>query len=395
MISRLLKPPKTSALLFGPRMTGKSTWLRHHCKDWLWIDLLREANFQLYLAEPGRLRKEVENLEKKVPGIVIDEIQRVPALLNEVQALIEERKIRFFLSGSSARKLKRDGANLLAGRAVELHLFPLTLQEIERAQDQDAVKKFSLESVLKYGSLPAVYLEDEKEKIQILRTYVSTYLREEIQAEGFVRNLPSFSKFLLLAAESCGQELNYTEISRETTVSSKTIREYFSILEDTWLGYLLMPWERSVRKQLAGSPKFFFFDNGVTNALRESLSSHLSNDDRGRLFEQWMINEIRAQLAYAQFEGSFYFWRVRGGSEVDLVLARGSKPVAAIEIKHTANPGLKHFSGLNAFADEYPNVPRYLVCTTQRSYVEGGVKVENYQEFLSNIRERVNGKIFE
>lgn len=382
MISRRLRPPRSSALLFGPRMTGKSTWLRHHCPDWLWIDLLQEDNFQLYLSDPSRLRKEVLALTVKPPGVVIDEIQRVPALLNEVQSLIEEQGLKFYLSGSSARKLKRGGANLLAGRAIELRLFPLTLPEI---QSYDSGAVFRLDDVLRFGTLPKVCLSDEAEKKRILRTYAGTYLHHEIQAEGLVRSLPSFSRFLSIAAETCGQEVNFSEISRETTVKSKTIREYFSVLQDTWLGYLLPPWEKSVRKQLAGSPKFYFFDNGVANALREALSGSLAPEARDPLFEQWVINGIRAELSYREFEGSLFFWRARGGSEVDLLIARGSKPVAAIEIKHTSNPGPKHFAGLKSIAEEYPKLDRFLICTVARPYVDSGIRVCGYSQFLAEL----------
>lgn len=377
MISRRLKPPGSSCLLFGPRMTGKSTWLRHHCAEWLWVDLLRESDFQLYLSEPARLRKELDATARKPPGVVIDEVQRVPALLNEVQALIEERGTRFFLSGSSARKLRRGGANLLAGRAAELRLFPLTFLE--------AGSKFRLEDALRFGMLPKVFLSKEPEKRRILRSYVGTYLREEVQAEGLVRNLPSFSKFLALAADACAQELNFSEISRQTTVKSKTIREYFGILEDTWLGHLLPPWDRTVRKQLAGSPKFYFFDNGVANALRETLSGDVANETRGALFEQWVINEIRAELSYREFEGSLYFWKARGGAEVDLLVAKGSTPIAAIEIKRTSRPGPRHFTGLKSIAEEYPKIDRFLVCTAPRPYVERGTRVYPYQRFLEDL----------
>ncbi len=392
MISRRIQPPDSSAFLFGPRMTGKSTWLRHFCSDWLWIDLLQESNYQLYLAEPSRLRKEIEMQQSKIQlRVVIDEIQRVPSLLNEVQSLMEDKGVKFLLSGSSARKLKRGGANLLAGRAIALRLFPLTFLEIQNNSSDSKLNLFRLDDALQFGLLPKVFLSDEVEKKRILRTYVSTYLYEEIQAEGLVRNLPSFSRFLTLAAETVGQEVNYSDISRETTVKSKTIREYFSILEDTWLGYLLSPWQRSVRKQLAGSPKFYFFDNGVTNGLRESLGSGLSLESRGILFEQLIINEIRAELSYQEFEGSFYFWRARGGLEIDLLIARGTKPILAIEIKHTANPGARHLAGLKSIEEEYPKLDQILICSVPRSYVQDGIRVYNYQQFLKDLG---NGKIF-
>lgn len=311
---------------------------------------------------------------------MIDEIQRVPSLLNEVHRLIEDSQLRFALSGSSARKLKRGGSNLLAGRADDLRLFPLLPEEIGSA--------FDLDSALRWGTLPAVWLEDAAGKKNILRSYVSTYLREEIQAEGYVRNLPSFSRFLNLAAESIAQEVSYANIARETSVTSKTIREYFGILEDTLVGFLLPPWTRSIRKQLAGSPKFYFFDNGVTNALRENLSDRPNEQALGSLFEQWVIQSIRAVLAYRQFEGSIYFWRARGGREVDVVIAKGSKPVLAIEIKSTRRPDLRDCASLVSFREEYPKVESVLVTRQPRAARLGAFDSMPAIDFLKDLARR-------
>lgn len=373
----LLIPNKGSFFLFGPRMTGKSTWLKMNLDSALNIDLLEEANFQSYLGDPSRLYRELISYAQKSPKgwVVIDEIQRIPSLLNEVHRVLEQTSLRFALSGSSARKLKRGGANLLAGRAANLRLFSLTEQEMG--------EHFDLESSILWGGLPAVFTEDDfQRRKNILYSYVTTYLREEVQAEGLVRNLPAFSRFLQLATESIGQEISYTSISNETSVRSKTIKDYFEILEDTLIGFLLPPWKNTVRKQLAGSPKFYLFDNGVTNALRENLTDRPTGSVRGALFEQWVLQQIRALFSYRQYEGSFYFWRARGGNEIDLLIARGSKPVLAIEIKSTTRPTERDFAGLRSFAEEYPLVPRVLISQQSRSALFGKDHSYPFQEFF-------------
>ena len=380
MISRSIKvPTQRSFFLFGPRMTGKSTWIQSEFKSALRIDLLEEQNFLVYLSHPEELEKEVLAYYKKHPKgwVVIDEIQRVPALLNEVHRLIEKYNCKFGLTGSSARKLKRGGANLLAGRANEMKIFPLTTIELK---DQ-----FNLEAAIHWGTLPAVWTSEADVKKQILRSYVSTYLREEIQAEGIVRNLPSFSKSLQLAAENISKEVNYSEISKQTGVVSKTIAGYFSIIEDSFIGFLLPPWSKTVRKELAGSPKFYFFDNGVTNALRENLTDMPTGEVYGYLFEQFIIQQVRAILSYREFEGSIYYWKARGGKEVDLIIARGSKPILAVEIKATTRPGVSDFSGLASFAEEYPKVPGVLVTRQPRSTVQNQFEGIPVLEFLKRL----------
>jgi predicted AAA+ superfamily ATPase len=244
-------------------------------------------------------------------------------------------------------------------------MFPLTFEEL--ADD------FNLDDILHWGSLPSVWTSAPEDKKAILRSYVGLYLREEIQAERIVRNLPSFSRFLALAAESASREVNYTEISRETGVTSKTIREYYSALEETLIGFFLPPWKKSVRKQLAGSPKFYLFDNGVTNALMERLSDSPKGEVRGTLLEQWLLQEVRAIMSYHQVEGSMSYWKARGGHEVDLVISRGPKPILAVEIKHTSNPGGSHFAGLRSFGEEYPKVPKILVTLQDRPAIAGDI----------------------
>ncbi|NDG84790.1 MAG: ATP-binding protein [Proteobacteria bacterium] len=380
MISRSIHAPsKRSFFLFGPRTTGKSTWLKHTFPDALRIDLLKQENLLRYLADPGALDGEVGAHLKRNPStlILIDEIQRVPELLNEIHRLIEDRGARFGLTGSSARKLKRGGANLLAGRATEMHLFPFTPMELG--------SDFELEAALRWGTLPPVWLSDAAEKRDILRSYASVYLREEIQAEGLVRNLPSFSKFLQLAAEGVSRELNYSAISRETGVASKTIASFFTILEDTLIGFHLPPWTRSVRKGLAGSPKFYLFDNGITNALRENLSDPPKGDVYGMLFEQFVIQQVRALLSYRGFEGSLSFWRARGGLEVDLVISRGRRPLLAVEIKSTRNPGPRDFAGLASFQEEFPDTPGVVVSRQPRPSLHGSQESLPVLDFLNRL----------
>jgi len=363
MIPRALIAQKHSFFLFGPRLTGKSTWLKQNLPEALWIDLLNESNYQLYLSQPSKLESELAyHARKKSPSfVVIDEIQRIPTLLNTVHEAIEKWGLRFALSGSSARKLKRGGANLLAGRAQELHLFPLTSLELSNT--------FDLKQSIKFGTLPYVYLSDNELKKQTLRSYVSTYLREEVQAEGFVRNLPAFSKVLQLASECIAQEINFSSISRETGITSKTIRDYFHILEDTLIAYLLPPFTKSIRKQLAGSPKFYFFDNGVTNALREHLNDDPTGEIMGALFEQFIINQTRSLLSYQQFEGNLSFWKVRGGNELDLVISKGSRPILGVEIKSSPKPNSKDLAGIRSFQEEFPKVECILVSRTERSFL--------------------------
>jgi predicted AAA+ superfamily ATPase len=362
-------------------MTGKSTWLQQNFKGALKIDLLHEQTYINYLTDTGLLEREVLAFHKKDPQgwVLIDEIQRIPSLLNEVHRLIEAHKIKFGLTGSSARKLKRGGGNLLAGRATELKLFPLT--SIELAHD------FDLEMAMRFGTLPEAWTSHLAEKRQLLQSYASVYLKEEIQAEGLVRNLPSFAKFLRLAAESVSHEINYSSIAKETGVASKTITGYFSILEDTFIGFFLPPWTSTVRKELAGSPKFYFFDNGVTNALRENLTDPPTGDVYGRLFEQFVIQQVRSILHYRSFEGSLSYWKARGGREVDLVISRGSKPLLAIEIKATTRPSKEDFGGLVSFSDEYPKVPGLVVSNQIRATEYGPYQALPVLEFLQSLHD--------
>ncbi|QQR79804.1 MAG: ATP-binding protein [Deltaproteobacteria bacterium] len=241
-----------SLFLFGPRQTGKTSLVRSLFKPDLQINLLRTSEFIKYTKDPSLLRKEVEALPQSKHIIVfIDEIQKCSEMLNEIHALIEDCKVQFILTGSSARKLRQKGVNLLGGRALTYHLFPLTHEELQ--------EKFSRENILHYGSLPSIILEPkDSQKKGLLRSYVETYLREEIQQEASTRNIPAFARFLELAGFENGHILNWSNIAREVGVHASTIKEYFQILQDTLLGFYLDPYSKSVRTKIVSHPKFYF-----------------------------------------------------------------------------------------------------------------------------------------
>ena len=316
-------PKGRSAFLWGPRRVGKSFWIREHLPNAPLIDLLQSDVYGEYAARPALLRE--RHADQRHPVIVIDEVQKVPALLDEVHGLIERGGVRFILTGSSARKLRRGGANLLAGRAVSLLLHPLVVDEHG--------DHFDLERALRIGALPAVVASDDSEARTRLRDYTETYLREEILAESLVRNLGGFARFLDVAAAQCGELLNVAAVARDAGVSVRTVSDYYQILEDTLLGFRLDAYRRSTRKRLVAHPKFYLFDTGVTNALNRRLTSDLDPVTRGRVFEQWIVLECRRLIDYASSEVQLFFWRTNHGTEVDLVVEKHGHLLGAVEIK--------------------------------------------------------------
>ncbi|OGX37382.1 MAG: hypothetical protein A3C53_01240 [Omnitrophica WOR_2 bacterium RIFCSPHIGHO2_02_FULL_68_15] len=381
MIERQLDLPKRqSFFLFGARQTGKSTLIDARYPTAVWkIDLLLNDLFLRYSQDPSRFRREAQAAlrSRKIRTIFIDEIQRVPLLLNEVQALMKESDCQFILTGSSARKLRRGGANLLAGRAVERYLFPFTSEELGGRSD--------LAEILRFGSLPPLLDMDDRAKTDFLTTYVHTYLREEIQAEGIARNIGGFSRFLDLAANQSGELVSFSAVARECALPVRTVQSYYEILEDTLIGLRLPPWQRSLRKRLVGHPKFYFFDLGVTNAINRRLTSPLDPMIRGRLFEQFMILEVSRRLHYTRSEAQLFFWRTNHGAEVDLLIEKHGTIRAACEIKRTANIAGAHLSGLRAFQKDHGRVPCAVVCTAPRAYELDGVKILPWQNFLDTL----------
>ena len=302
----------------GARSTGKSTLIRElfSGQKVLWFDLLDVNLLSQFDANPMELEAQIEAVNHPLDWIVIDEIQRVPALLDVVHRQIEQKKHRFALTGSSARKLKRGAANLLAGRALQNFLFPLTYVELGN--------QFDLDFCLRWGSLPQVFALSEEERGQYLRTYANIYLREEIQAEQIIRKLPPFRAFLEAVAQTAGQIVNYSKIARDINSDATSVISYFEILEDTLVGVRLLPYSGSVRKRQRKNPKFYFFDLGVQRALTGviNLEVHKSTYEFGRLFEQWLFLEIYRLNAYYQKDWRFSFFESGDGVEIDLIVER-------------------------------------------------------------------------
>lgn len=328
---------KKSCFLFGPRSVGKTSLIHEEIKNIsgvLYIDLLKARYFTLLSGNPSELENLIEARHKTV---VIDEIQKVPPLLDEVHRLIEKRKIHFLLTGSSARKLKRGHANLLGGRAWTLNLFPLIFSEIPH---------FDLSRSLRFGVLPSVWLSENPE--EELDSYVTTYLKEEIMAEGLSRNLPAFNRFLKVAALSSGNLINYAQMASDAQVAESTIRGHFEILQDTLLGYIVEPFVESKKRKAITTPKFYLFDNGVRHALMGTTSLDRNSDLYGSSFEAWLAHEIRAYLSYTRSKRPLTFWRSTSQFEVDFLIG----DEVAIEVKATSQAHEKHLKGLMALSEE-------------------------------------------
>ncbi len=376
---RLLRlPARRSALLLGPRQTGKSTLVADQVPASAWIlDLLRHDEFLRYSKDPSAFRRAVEERARRgVRVICVDEVQKVPALLDEIHGLIERGGLRFVLTGSSARKLRRGGANLLAGRAVSLRLHPLVVPEHGA--------RFDLERALRLGALPAVVAAEDADARRMLRDYAETYLREEVQAEALVRNLGGFARFLDIAAAQSGELLNAAAVGRDAALSARTVQEYFQILEDTLIGYRLEAWRKSVRKRLVAHPRFYLFDTGVTNALNRRLSATLDPAARGRLFEQWLVLECRRRIDYAASEARLFFWRTNHGAEVDLLIEKHGRLLAAVEIKSTRRVAGADLAGLRSFREEHETVPRFVVTPSSEPHRLEQVLVTNWEDFLGH-----------
>ena len=387
-INRLAKiklPIKQSAFLWGARKTGKSTFLHEHFPQSVWYDLLKTDEWARLTAQPHLLRNEIMVLSDatlKYP-IVIDEIQKVPALLNEVHWLIENKKCHFILCGSSARKLKRGAANLLGGRAWKFNFYPLVYKEIAN---------FDLIRALNHGLLPSHYLSDQPRRM--LRAYVTDYLTFEIQAEGLVRNLPGFVRFMEVTGFCNGQLINYANIAKDCAIDAKTVREYFHILEDTLIGYLISPFfKRAKRDVISATPKFYLFDVGIANYLRKTKIVTLQGTVAGDAFEHFILMELMAFLGLHEIDEPIHYWRSKNGLEVDFVLNEGD---CAIEVKITKNPALSDVTGLRAFCDDYKPSHALVVCNAPRRRLLGTqnsvqIIAIPWEEFLRELWERKYG----
>jgi predicted AAA+ superfamily ATPase len=375
-IKRLLDLPallaKKSFFLFGPRATGKSTLIRQQLADQAWvIDLLDSRNFLRLSAMPGDLEAMVAASGKSL--VVIDEVQRIPEILNEVHRLIESRRLRFLLTGSSARKLRRGQANLLAGRVWEARLFPLIYREMP---------DFDLDRYLLYGGLPMVWLGEEP--AEELDAYTHTYLTEEIMAEGLVRKLPPFSRFLRVMALSNGEMLNFAKLANDCQVPPSTVAEYVALLEDTLIGHLLPAWTESKKRKAIRTAKFYFFDCGVTHLLAGTRSLDRNSDLYGKSFEQFIGGEIRAWLSYQRIKQPLCYWRSTHGDEVDFLIGED----VAVEVKASTRVSWRDFKGLDRLAEEGVFKHYLLVSQDPTEMRDGARHALPWQSFLEGLWER-------
>ena len=381
MFTRQMTLPERSFFLLGPRGTGKTTWLRQVLPEALWFDLLRTSTFLTLSQQPDLFRQQVEARPPDT-WVVVDEVQRLPHLLNEVQALIAEhgRHYRFALSGSSARKLKRLDANLLAGRALNRQFFPLTAAEL----DFD----FEVDAILRDGLLPQVR-GDPGFATDTLEAYVSNYLREEIQQEALVRRLDAFARFLQVAALMNGQIANVAGLARDAAVARPTVQGYFATLTDTLIGYWLPAWQRRAKVKEVASPKFYLFDPGVARALGGRLREPLDSSERGFLLETWILHELRAAMATQNLGGQLFYWRTPSGSEVDFIWTRGARAIG-IEVKATTTWRREYGSVLQTLLSEHVLHAGYGVYTGTAELKEGALRVLPIKRFLQHL---ASGKI--
>lgn len=373
MYSRLIKPPHNkSFFLFGPRGTGKTTWIKNNFKGSLYLDFLDSGLFVDLLASPQKL----ESLIPKnfTDWVVIDEVQRVPALLSEIHRLIESRGIKFVITGSSARKLRAKGTNLLAGRALSYNLYPLTAEELKG--------DFNLSHALEYGHLPATFKEADPKSF--LESYIATYLREEVQQEGLTRNIGNFTRFLEAASFSQGGMVNFSEIARECSVHRKVVENYFSILEDLLIADFLPVFSKRAKRRLISHPKFYFFDAGVYRAVRPKGPLDSPEEITGISLETLIFQELRAINHYLNFGYELFFWRTASQMEVDFVLY-GERGIRAFEVKRKSKIGPQDLRGLRAFLDDYPMAKAILLYGGTRRIQEGNIEMVPIEDFLKNI----------
>ncbi len=375
MFNRILKLPlegKNSIFLFGPRGTGKTSWIKTHLPDALYFDLLDFSMYNTLLADPSRLENFIPRDYQS--WVVIDEVQRVPELLNEVHRLIESKGFRFLLTGSSARSLRRRGINLLAGRALKYHMHPLVYQEIGA--------DFDLMHALQFGLLPSVI--DHAEPKKYLESYVQTYLREEILQEGLTRNIGSFSRFLEVACSSQGSMINASEIARELSLSRVTVTNYFDILNDLLLSITLPPFTHRAKRKMVAHQKFYFFDTGVFRILRPMGPLDTPQEVDGAALETLFLQSLSALNDYYELGYTIYFWRTASGTEIDFVLY-GPKGLHAFEIKRSNNITSTSLKGLQQFQEDYPEAKLHLIYFGKHKEYHGDISIIPFAQALAEL----------
>lgn len=369
---KLPKVPKKTFFLWGPRQVGKTSILRLLYEEMPQINLLKSEEFAAYQARPELLRERV--LQNRWHSVVIDEIQKVPQLLDEVHYLIEEHQVIFIMCGSSARKVKANHANLLGGRALRYEMFGLVSRELG--------ENFNLERALNRGYIPSIYDSDEYQLL--LKSYCADYLKEEIFAEGLVRKLAPFSRFLEIAALGDTQVVAYETIARDCGVSAPTVKSYYEILSDTLLGKFLPAYALRPKRRQTLSPKFYFADVGVVNHLAQRRSMAPKSADFGFAFENWVHHELSAWLEYHQRPEQLTYWRLTTGVEVDFIIGPMS---CAIEAKSSERINSDHMKGLNELQEDYPEVGRRIIVSREpfSRRTKDGIEILSVADFLKEL----------
>ena len=361
-----------SIFVFGARQTGKSTLLMERHPDAKWYDLLDSRTLERLRRNPSILGQELAMLPND-SMVVIDEIPLLPELLNEVHRMIVQKNLRFVLCGSSARKLKRQGTNTLGGRAIPMRLFPLVSAEIP---------DFDLLKAVNQGMLPRHYIADSEVAWRRMQAYIGVYLKEEIKAESLVRNLQAFNRFMEVAALTDGEMVNYSNIASDCGIDSKTVKEYFSILEETLVGYMVPAYQKVVKRKLRQAPKFYYFDVCVPNYLLGRKRLTPGSADFGHAFEHLIIQELVAYLSYNNKDNALSYWHTYTDQEVDAVLGDAK---VAIEIKSSTQVQPRQLSGLKAFKEEHPDARLVMVSLDAQPRLLNGVEIYPANVFLQKL----------
>lgn len=378
-INRILNfhlPARQSAFLWGARKTGKSTFLKSAFPESIYYDFLQTDLFFEFTKRPALLRERVPALDHRALNhpIILDEVQKIPQILDEVHGLIESRGLRFILCGSSARKLKRGKANLLGGRAWRFEMFPLVTAELENPD---------LLQILNRGLIPAHYIQKGEGYKKSLKAYTQDYLKEEVFDEGLTRNIPAFSRFFDAMGYSHGELTNYSNIARDCGIDAKTVKEYYQILVDTLLGTMVYPFkQRQNRQVISRAAKFYLFDVGVASAITKRHLSEAKGVLFGKAFEHFIFMEILAYNSYTDLDVDINFWRTKSGLEVDFVLGKGE---VAIEVKGKDRVDKKDLRPLSAFIEEYSPKKAILVCNEKEERIYDRIRIMPYNRFLADL----------
>ena len=367
---------KKSMFLFGPRQTGKSSFIKHQLlgDDIALFWTLLDGRLRMrILADPGILRQEVEMKNLRDCIIVIDEIQKCPELLDEIHFLIEDRNIHFLMTGSSARKLKNTGVNLLGGRATERHFHPFNFAEIGKHPD------YNLPFIFEHGLLPSMFLSENLD--EDLAAYIDTYLTEEIAAEGAARNIPAFARFLTTAALTNSQLLNYTNIANDAQLPVQTVRQWYDVLESTLLGYQIPPFTKTKKRKAISTAKFYFFDIAIARSLRNIPTPAEGTTEAGEYFEQLVCMELKTWIDYTRPRSKLTFWRSTSNMEVDFCVDEE----IAIEVKLTMSVTEKHLKGLKALREENIFKRYVVVCQEEHPRLVDGIEILPWKYFFAQL----------